>query len=428
MKLPDRPFKMKEFLSKEFKGFSSAMGEEAFRKEVSEYNKRYLYWSELEYRVKDNLRRKYIWAFMKFLRSDYYQRVSVGKIDMKYSLTSEISKKLHLFDQNLSGNLQIDGKSLNLSSKYIISSLMEEAIASSQLEGASTTRKVAKIMLREKRKPSNDSERMIANNYEAMQFVLKQRTNKLSPEMLLEIQRIVTKDSLKDPQDCGKFRDSNDITVGNNEVTAHVPPDYMKLPMLIEELCKFANDDSSEEFIHPIIKGIVLHFLIGYIHPFNDGNGRTARTIFYWYMLSKGYWLFEYMAVSRQIVRSRTNYDLAYLYTEYDEMDLTYFLKYNLDAIEDSLQDMVKYIKKQQEEQKKTREFINANPSLSLRQSLILEEFLKNPDKLFTIKEISETYGIVYQTARTDLLFLESKGLITRKVSGITFYYIYKKH
>jgi Fic family protein len=427
MKLPEKPFNIKELLDRDGKGFSNAIGDEDFRRLASEYNNRYFYWSELEYRIKEKSKREYLWVFMKLLRSNYYQKFSFKGINMNYSLLPEFNRKLHIFDKNLAGNLQIEGKSLNLQNSYIISSLMEEAIASSQLEGASTTRRIAKAMLRERRKPSNKSEQMIFNNYEAIQFVLKHKQDKITPEMILEIQRIVTKGTLEDSNDSGKFRDNNEISVSNHDIVAHIPPDYKEIQGLLEELCRFAND-SSDEFVHPIIKGIVLHFLIGYVHPFNDGNGRTARSIFYWYMLSQGYWLFEYMSVSRRILHSRKNYDLAYLYTEYDDLDLTYFIKYNLEAIDDSLIDLKEYIKKQQEEQKKTREIIEKNPDFNLRQVNILEEFMKNPEKLFSIKEISQTYGIVYQTARTDILFLEKKKCINKKISGKTFFYSYKKH
>lgn len=425
MKLPEKPFNVKDLLEKDIEGFTKSIRDPDFRELVFELNKRYLYWSELKHRTSDQTKREYAWAFMKLLRSDNYEKINFKGIEMKYSLLSEFNKKLHQFDKNLAGNIKIDGKSLNLQESYVINSLMEEAIASSQLEGASTTRKVAKAMLREQRKPKTESERMIFNNYETMQFILKQKNKKITPGLLLEIQRIVTKDTLEDPEDEGKFRDNNDISISDGNVIAHIPPKYKKIEELIKEFCDFANEDR-EEFIHPIVKGIILHFLIGYIHPFNDGNGRTARSIFYWYMLSQSYWLFEYMAVSRRIVRSRKNYDLSYLYTEYDEMDLTYFIKYNLEAIGETLKDMVDYIKIQQEEQKKTKELIQKNPDLNLRQALIFEEFMKHPSKVFTIKEIIETYGIAYQTARTDLLLLERKGFINKKISGKTFIFLYR--
>jgi len=424
MKLPEKPFDTKKIIDEDAEGFIKFIRDENSMSLASEYNKRYLYWSELKYRIDDERERKYTWSLMKLLRSNNYEKFNLKNIGMIYSLLSDFNKKLHMFDKNLAGNIQIKGKSLNLQESYIISSLMEEAIASSQIEGAATTRRIAKAMLREKRKPKNKSEKMISNNYETMRYILENRDRPLSESFIIKIQELMTKGTMEDPEDEGRFRDNDDITVGNGDIVAHVPPKYKEVPALMNKLYEFVNNPS-DEFIHPIIKGIILHFLIGYIHPFNDGNGRTARSIFYWYMLSQEYWLFEYMAVSKRILRSRVKYDLAYLYTEYDEMDLTYFIKYNIEAIENSLNDMIKYIRHQQKEQEKTKKIITKNPDLSLRQALILEEFMKNDTKGFTIKEIMETYGISYQTARTDLLLLSKKNFITKKIAGKTFVYLY---
>ena len=430
MKLPEKPINWKDVFEKDNKQIFETIKEEGLLKQIFDFNKRYLYWSELKYRIKDEDKMKYIWAFMKILRSEKYEILTINSIKMKYSLLVDFNRKLHNFDKLLAGNIEIQSKTLGLQKKYMISSLMEEAIASSIIEGAATTRKVAKSMLREKRKPKTKSEKMIVNNYETIQYIISIKNKKLTPEILLEIQRRVTKDTLENPEDEGAFRDNNEIVVGHSnipEIIAHIPPDYKEIPLLMEELCKFANNDSEEEFIHPIIKGIILHFLLGYIHPFNDGNGRTARSIFYWYMLSQEYWLFEYMSLSRRIVRSRKEYDLAYLYTEYDEMDLTYFLKYNIECINDSLNELLDYIKKKQREQEESKKIIHENPDLNLRQAMILEEFMKNPNKIFTIREISETYRIVYQTARTDLMLLASKGYIDKKVSGKTFVFSFNE-
>src|SRR5260221_12066996 len=114
---------------------------------------------------------------------------------------------------------------------------------------------------------------------------------------------------------------------------------------LMEEFCLFANDSKNENFfLHPIAKAIILHFLIGYIHPFSDGNGRTARALFYWYLIKKGYWLIEYMSVSRIILSSKAQYARAYQYTELDHNDCTYFILYNLKCIGRALEELKAYI------------------------------------------------------------------------------------
>ena len=159
---------------------------------------------------------------------------------------------------------------------------MEEAISSSQMEGASTTRKKAKEMIEQDKKPKNKSEKMILNNFITMKYIVQHKSEDLTPENLLYIHKLITNNTLEDLEDEGKFRENNDVHVVNhsNSEIVHTPPLESELEKLINDLCIFFNTDS-EEFIHPIIKGCIIHFMIGWIHPFTDGNGRTARAIFY---------------------------------------------------------------------------------------------------------------------------------------------------
>lgn len=430
MRLPNKPPYWRDIIEKRKTEVLNILTDPKIFGDVLSFNKNYLYWSELKYRVKDVNIRETIWAAMKLMRDGKEVGCAFKHIKLKYSLLPDLNRKLHYFDKQLAGNIASQTKTLGLEEKYIISSLMEEAIASSIIEGAATTRKVAKEMLEKKRKPKNRSEKMILNNFKAMEMISRRRSEKLTPEFLLEVQKIVTKDTLDDKKDEGIFRDNNDIVVRDgleSDNVAHIPPDYKDIPNLIRELCDFANNES-EEFTHPIIKGVIIHFLIGYIHPFNDGNGRTARTIFYWYMLSQGYWLFEYMAVSRRIASSRKEYDLAYLYTEYDELDLTYFIKYNLVCIDDSLNDLFEYIQTKQDEQKEVRIIIDEGLGFNIRQMDIVRKFRQEPDKVFTIREIEGSYGVNYATARTDLLLLTEKKIINKIATGKEFIFVLNKN
>jgi len=420
MKLPEKPIDWRKTLEKEGdKAFKLIKERNLFKKAV-EFNRRYLYWDELKYRLSDKKEQKYIWTLMKVLRSERYEDIPYKLLPLKFANLPEINEYLHRFDMFLAGNIKIQTRKLGLEKQYVISSLMEEAIASSMLEGAATTRKVAKEMLRARRKPKNKHEQMVANGYETMLEIIKRKDEPLTPEFLCEIQAMVTKGTLEPEQRPGKFRKSDDVVVTDavgEGVVYHVPPKHKKVPNMVKALCDFANSDG-EKFIHPLIKGIILHFLIGYIHPFHDGNGRTARSIFYWYVLSKGYWLFEYMAVSRRILRSKKKYGLAYLYTEYDELDLTYFIKYNLEAVDEALDDLMEYLKLKQKEKTVVLELIEKNKILNLRQATILEEMIDSPEKAFSIQEILETYNVAYQTARTDLLLLADLGYAKMKKIG----------
>jgi len=109
-------------------------------------------------------------------------------------------------------------------------------------------------------------------------------------------------------------------------------------------------------------------------------------------------------------------------------MDLTYFIKYNIKCIDESLNDLMDYVKKKQREQEDIKKIVQNFPELNLRQGMIIEEFMKHSSKLFAIKEISETFRVVYQTARTDLLLLASKGFIIKKISGKTFVFTFNEN
>jgi Fic family protein len=164
---------------------------------------------------------------------------------------------------------------------------MEEAITSSQLEGAVTTREVAKKMLAEGRKPRDRSERMIANNYVTMRRIVELKDKPLTPELVFQVHREISEDALDIADGAGRFRRAEeDINVSDMEGTVfHTPPRAGELPARLQSMCDFANGVTPGFFVHPVIRGIILHFWLAYDHPFVDGNGRTARALFYWQML-----------------------------------------------------------------------------------------------------------------------------------------------
>jgi len=428
-KLPEKPPSDPGF------SFDLSGSDAEFKKLVSEYNNRYLYWDELRYRIEDPERRKQFWTVIKILRQMRYEHIPFRTLDLKYSFIPEIIRGLHTIDRYLSGTIQIHNKAIRMEQSYIINSLMEEAISSSILEGAATTRKAAKEMLREGRKPKTHAEQMVVNNYEALQLILKKKDAPLTRELILDVQRIVTAGTIEDKY-VGKFRTDNEVVVADSGtgLVYHTPPDFGEIEGFVGDFCTFANEDKTPKkeapgtFIHPVIKGILLHYLMGYYHPFNDGNGRTARTIFYWFVLSRGYWLFEYLPVSRIILKSRKNYGLAYLYTEYDESDLTYFLRYNISCIVQALDDLLKFLERKQTEQNATKAIIKKIDEINQRQADILREMMEHSDEYYSIRKIMQMYAVVYQTARTDLLDLEKRGFLIKQQRGREFLFIFNEN
>lgn len=382
---------------------------------VARIQKDYLPWEKIKYlKTPTGFSNNDLWAISKFRRATSSQAIAFASSIFKYSITPTIQKALHEFDMHYGGSLVMDHPLMQQDrQQYLMSSIMEEAIASSQVEGAITTRIVAKEMLRQNQKPRNTSEIMIVNNYRTIQYIRETINENLTPEKFLEIQKLITAGTLINPIDEGQFRTNDEVRVIDSvdgEIM-HQPPSVKELNKLIDELCVFFNTENEDAFIHPIIKASIIHFLIGYIHPFADGNGRTARAFFYWYLLKKGYWLTEYLSISSIILKTRVQYAKAFLYTETDENDLTYFIQYKIKILQLAYTGLKGYLKRKQNEKSSSSIFLTVG-GINERQAMILQELMDDADKILSVKEQELRYGVSNQTARHDLQGLEKFGLI----------------
>lgn len=401
------------------------------RKDIAElilrFNDEYLYWTDVKYKkIPDDVSYEQVWAATKISRM--MQRVPIGNNPTYYlTLTNRMQQLCHYFDMNFGGSWE--NSSVIPSEdreRYLISSLMEEAISSSQMEGASTTRKVAKEMLRKKVSPKNLSERMIANNFESIRFIVEHKDDALTPEMLLHIHALMTKDTLDDLHNEGRFRDNDDVVVANGitDEVVHTPPSYTEITDHIDALCAFVNNDSQVVFIHPVIKAIVIHFQLAYLHPFVDGNGRTARALFYWYMLKNGYWLTEYLAISKIIYASKRKYEKAFLYVESDGYDLGYFITYHLRVLCLAFENLQNYIQRKIAQKQNNIDLFKLG-NINERQVVILSLFRNNPKTILTVKELENRFGISHTTASSDLDVLVERGLLQKiAVNKVKFNYI----
>jgi len=384
-------------------------------------NNQYPYWDKWKYIAKDwKYDPQKLWAAVQSNRHGNTLRL-VGNYEFRLNTPSVMQEYLHDFDMNLGGTMQGDGIIPNQEKdRYLLSSLMEEAIASSQLEGAVTTRKLAKEMLESNRKPRNESEQMILNNYEGMKWIVANKDRPIIIENILELHGIITKNTLASTEEEGAFRTDDNINIVDVQTgeIVHYPPSHEHLAQLMNAFCDFANDNQSARFfIHPIAKGIILHFFLGFIHPFSDGNGRTARTIFYWYLIKKGYWLIEYMSVSRIILEAKAQYARAYLHTELDNNDLTYFILYNLQCIKTALEDLRKYIGRKTQEKKRSITLLR-NTHFNERQIRLLQEILHDQTSNYSVNQLEQWFKVSNQTVRNDLNELVNIGLLEFRKAG----------
>ncbi len=151
--------------------------------------------------------------------------------------------------------------------------------------------------------------------------------------------------------------------------------------------------------------------MLSYIHPFVDGNGRTARSLVYWYMIKKGYWLTEYLSISRIIYRSKKRYEAAFLYTENDENDLSYFIQYNLETMQKAFDELKIYLQRKISEQNDLLYFKEISV-INERQAQILKTLTEKPKTIFTAKELTTIFSVSSKTTRKDLQHLVSLGLM----------------
>ena len=380
----------------------------------------YAHWDGLRHRTPpEGITHEEWWVAIKFARMSLTRMLPIydtNRMSFKIASPDPLSRYLSEADRDLSGRVPIPDQLLNPGTRdrYRISASIEEAITSSQLEGASTTRKVATEMLRSGRKPVDRSERMIFNNYQAMRTIRKLQDKPLTPEDVRQLHRIVTDQTLDDDADAGRLRTSDDIKVFNvetNEVL-HSPPAHGELPARLRTLCDFANEKIPNYYIHPIVRAILLHFFLAYDHPFVDGNGRTARALFYWSMARSGYWLCEFLSISHFLRKAPADYAMSYLYTETDEGDATYFVLSQLDILKKAIGAMHDYVRLKMRAMTRAQTILRQSHAFNHRQLAILAHAMQHPDANYTATSHANSHQVTRQTARTDLKDLAESGLL----------------
>lgn len=393
---------------------------------------KYLYWDKFRFHVDKDDDPKIAWWATKFNRLTNRKalRLRDKKNDFFYfSIPDALQAKLYKIMQKANQGIVPHD---SIKRQYLISSLIiEEAISSSQLEGAATTRKVAKDMIASQRKPRSEDEWMILNNYFLMKEVKNRINEDLSIGLIREFHKIATQNTFHNKVIAGEFRNSNDIVITDGYDVIFEPPSFDEINARLEELCDFANinhhEDNPKEFIDPIVKAIILHFMLGYIHPFSDGNGRVARALFYWYMLKNGFDYFEYVSISSLLKNAPKQYALSYLYSENDDNDTTYFIAYQLEIMLRAIEELLQYL------QTKSNDFEEVlgifkqskyNDLFNFIQKDIVKKAIKEAGKVFITKEIANEYDISENSARKYLNELAKHKLLFTSKKGKSIMYI----
>ncbi len=393
-----------------------------FKYNLEKYSdEKYLFWDKIKFQKlpEELLNHEELWYVLTNTRLLYYSIVK-DKFSKNFWLWKPkfLEELLHKMDLSLWWTFLWINFNDTERKIFLQNWIIEEAISTSQLEWALTSSKDARDMIAKWRKAITKDEKMILNSYKAMNFVNTEDflEQKLTIEWLLELQNILTKDTLDNAEQEWRFRKNIDeIVVQNWEWTKiyHIPPTEEILDTEINRFLNYANDEDWV-FTHPFIKATILHFWIWYLHPFCDWNGRTARSLFYWYLLKKWYWGFSYIPISKVIKDSKIQYLDSYIYSEQDNNDLTYFLVYIAKKTKQAFVEFEKYVETKRQKQKNIFSELN-HLWLNDRQNKLVAYFLENP-KSYTNNSIHKKYyWIAINTAKSDLEDLFEKWFLNKK-------------
>ncbi len=301
--------------------------------------------------------------------------------------------------------------------EFLSNSSIEEALTSAIYEGANTTRSKAKEFIALGKKPKNKAEWMVVNNYLAMKWIKDNYLLPVTKEVILKIHEIVTKNTLDgdDEKFCGKFRDDV-VFVGN-----HQGIDHNLISYSLDQAIQLTTNNP--RYLHGIIQGILLHYFIAYIHPFFDGNGRSARSLFYFIGFKNNLNYLELISISAHLKEHGKRYEKSFDLVKEHELDISYFIDFCLDSLIFALgkiEEKINYLIK----------ISNLKDSLALspNQTALLQKMALNKYKGISIEEYGLSINKSREVSRKNLKDLVRKGLLREEKIGKRYiYYVQSK-
>lgn len=296
-----------------------------------------------------------------------------------------------------------------------------DAHSSSVLAGAKLSLQSAQHLIRTGSKPQDLSEKMVRNNFDALQLVQDRMEKPLTVGFLLELHKTITTGTLRNKSHVGNFRADNEAQISDrsSREVVFIPPHVSELPGRVARLCEFANTEGEEGcYLSPIHKAILLHHQLAYDHPFADGNGRTARALCAWYLRRSGYQWSCATSLSRAMAATPSEYNRAFLAVQADAGDVTYFVRHQLACIEQEFQQLTESHRQRHELKCWLIEQNKATRTLNIRQLSLLDRALEGPNVQFEAQTHANHHGVTQPTAWKDLTTLRDQGLLTESKQG----------
>ncbi|MBQ4553181.1 MAG: Fic family protein [Clostridia bacterium] len=288
--------------------------------------------------------------------------------------------------------------------------VIDEAVFSSMIEGAFTSREEAAKFIRNRKQPANKSEHMIKNNYDALTYALEHLNEPITEQTIIEIARIVTRNAAEVAVE--SYR-AEPVYVTGRETVVYTPPEAKKVPAMMRALVQFIQ--TSE--LHPVLKACIAHFYFVYVHPFGDGNGRTARALSYMMLIQSGYEFFRYFSISNLVSDERGKYYRSMVNVEEDDGDMTYFIDFYSSMLSRSVIKMEDHLTHHVLAEQRLKE-LQARGDLNSRQLAGAKWLLEGTGGSVTVETWKKRYKVVQETARRDLMKLCDIGVLTKAMEG----------
>ncbi len=242
----------------------------------------------------------------------------------------------------------------------------------------------------------------------------------LTLETILEIHRITT-DKILPTESSGEFR-VRQVVIRNSQTgqVSFTPPPAVEVPYLVEDLVNWINNEDTKE-MHPVIKAGIIHYELSRIHPFVDGNGRTARAVATLVMFLDGYDIRKFFSLEEYFDDNPMDYYLTLqavsnqLVLDTHERDLTPWLDYFVEGVAIEL-NRVKEAVKRISTDARVKDKLGEQVELNERQMIIMEYLHRHGSMMNKdFRKIFPDYSD--DTVLRELKFLKKKGLI-KKMGG----------
>lgn len=301
---------------------------------------------------------------------------------------------------------------------FYLDATIEEAISSAIYEGANSTRAEAQQLIASGSPPKTKDEWMLVNNFRAMQWIKENKTKEVSKDLILNIHEIVTRNTLSgdDINFAGKFRNDRVFVHSRTNEVKHEGIDFKKIETAIDEAIEVTT--KNPRYLPPLLKGILLHYFIAYIHPFFDGNGRTARTLFYFKAMKNSLPFVELLSVSAYLKNYGRQYEKSFEDVVSNQLDITYFIDFNLDAL-------LKAVKKVREKVEFLVKIVNlkARYELSDFQIVLLQKTALHKFRKIDVESFAAEIGRSREIARQELKKLSDLGFMVEERESKKFVY-----